>query len=93
MSWSVNFIGTPEKISEALDKESQRLSEQNPDSKAEFDEVLPHMKALVGYNTGLYGPIQLTANGHTYPISTPEGLKRNATFNIELKPCPYKVLS
>jgi hypothetical protein len=44
MSWSVGFIGKPEKIAEALNAEANKLSGQ---SKKEFERALPHMTALV----------------------------------------------
>ena len=61
MSWSVNFLGTPNKVSEALTAQSEKLSGQ---SKQEFDDALPHMKALIESNVGDNKYVKLVANGH-----------------------------
>lgn len=64
MSWSVIIIGTPEKISTALDEHSTKCEGQ---SKVEFDDALPHMKALVNQNFGSDNPVvKIIANGHGY---------------------------
>jgi hypothetical protein len=65
MSWSVNFIGTPEKIASALQKQSESLSGQ---SKEEFDEVLPHMVGLVkqNYNKTSEPVLKISASGHRF---------------------------
>ena len=47
MSWSVSYLGTPSKIVEALQAESERVSGQ---SKMEFDSALPHLIGLVKDN-------------------------------------------
>lgn len=60
MSYSVSFIGKPSKISEALSNYSEKLSGQ---SKQEYDEALPHLKALVESNVG-DKVVQINANGH-----------------------------
>ena len=63
MSWSVNYIGSPENVSAALDKHSSEITGQ---SKAEYDAALPHIKALVEQNTNANHPIaiKVDANGH-----------------------------
>lgn len=65
MSWSVNYIGKPEKIAEALEQQSEKLTGQ---SKTEFDAALPHLCALVKQNFNKAGDyiVQLDANGHGY---------------------------
>lgn len=66
MSWSVSFIGTPEKIVEALEKYGAGLDGQ---SKKEFDEALPCMIGLVKLNFNAAYPqlaIAIIANGHSY---------------------------
>ena len=65
MSWSVSFIGTPEKVIEALEKESTRLTDQ---SKKEFDFALPHLIGLIAlnYGPGYFNAVKLEANGHGY---------------------------
>lgn len=47
MSWSINFIGSPENIIRALKEKSEQLSGL---SKEEYDAALPHMEALVNQN-------------------------------------------
>lgn len=63
MSWSVTFIGNPQKIVQALKDNSEKLSGV---SKDEFDAALPHLIGLVeqNYNTYQEPVIHLTANGH-----------------------------
>ena len=63
MSWSVNFIGSPENVSKALDANSANLTGQ---SKVEYDAALPHIKALVEQNVNNNYPIciKVDANGH-----------------------------
>lgn len=65
MSWSVNLIGTPTKITAALKKQSETLTGQ---SKEEFDAALPHMLGLLAQNyAGTYEPaMRITASGHGY---------------------------
>lgn len=65
MSWSIGFIGSPEKISEALKAHSEKLTGK---SKEEYDDALPHIEALVSQNRNKNYPIvlQLTASGHGY---------------------------
>ncbi len=47
MSWSINLMGKPEDVARALQAQSETLSGQ---SKAEFDDALPHLMALVRQN-------------------------------------------
>ncbi|MHB8362723.1 MAG: hypothetical protein ACYDBX_03835 [Patescibacteria group bacterium] len=47
MSWSIGFIGKPENIHAAIERESEKLSGQ---SKIEFDDAAPHLIALVEQN-------------------------------------------
>jgi hypothetical protein len=63
MSWNIAYIGTPEKITEALDKNSENLTGQ---SKEEYDRALPHLKVLVNENYNATGaPImKVEASGH-----------------------------
>jgi hypothetical protein len=61
MSWSVQFIGKPEKVVEALNAESEKLNGQ---SKVEYDSALPHLVALVNENFGTGYPVKLAASGH-----------------------------
>jgi len=63
MTWSFRGIGKPENIIRAaLEAHSETLT---GDSKAEFDEVKPHLLALVGMNQGnAYLPLIVVASGH-----------------------------
>lgn len=65
MSWSISVIGTPENVCKALDEESGKLTGQ---SKVEFDDALPHLKAIVAQNFAsapyVCPLIDLEASGH-----------------------------
>ena len=78
MSWSVNFIGKPGKVIEALQKQSDNLSGE---SKAEYDSALPHLVGLVAENFGNDYAIKIAAAGHGY---TGEKSQRQLTASIEL---------
>jgi hypothetical protein len=78
MSWSIGFIGKPEKVIEALDAQSAKFNDQ---SKVEYDEALPHLKALVAQNYGHMYPVKITAAGHG---TSGENGNRQLTASIEL---------
>ena len=78
MSWSVQFIGKPEKVSEALQAQSEKMSGE---SKVEYDSALPHLVALVNENFGYDYPVKLLASGHG---QTGEKPNRQLTASIEL---------
>lgn len=59
MSWSVNFIGSPENVAKALES----FNAGGDQSQVEYDAAKPHLIALVKNNF-------VTAN-HTYPQSAP----------------------
>jgi len=64
MSWSFSAIGTPEKIVEALETESGRLTGE---SKVEFDAAKPHLAALLRENRSEGATpvvLNLSASGH-----------------------------
>ncbi len=62
MSWSVTFFGKPEKVAEALEAYSEKLSDY---SKEEYDKALPHMVALVKQNFGQEQQlIKFSGSGH-----------------------------
>lgn len=66
MSWNVTFIGNPERIINALDKESEKLNDQ---SKEEFDAAKPHLIWLLSrnFNKGegsLEPTLMLSASGY-----------------------------
>lgn len=78
MSWSVRFIGTPEKVVEALDKFGDTLSGQ---SKEEFDEAKPALVTLVNGNVGPM--VDLNASGHA---SFAAGKKVSGNTSVVLSP-------
>jgi hypothetical protein len=65
MSWSASFIGNPEKVVEALNKQSEGLT---GNSKTEFDAALPNLIGLINQNFHSnpdYKPVlKIEANGH-----------------------------
>lgn len=65
MSWSAHFMGTPDKIVEALTKQSQNLTSN---SKIEFDAALPHMIGLIQQNKGKDKPplLEFSGNGSAW---------------------------
>lgn len=83
MSWSIFFIGTPEKVVEALEKESEKMSGY---SKIEYDDALPNLIGLVKQNFDKdathKGLIKLNANGHGYNNGT-EDINRVCNVSIE----------
>lgn len=80
MSWSVSFIGTPDKIVVALENQSGKLSDQ---SKVEYDSVLPHLIGIVRENFGDDSAVlHLNANGHGY---AEKGEQKNRNLTVELK--------
>ena len=60
MSWSLNFVGVPAAIYNALDDYSDSLTGL---SKVEFDEVKQSLQHLVDQNLG-HQILQLAASGH-----------------------------
>ena len=63
MSWVINIIGTAEEVVAALDKHSLNISGQ---SKIEYDDALPSLKALVLQNFGFNRIIEISAGGSGY---------------------------
>jgi hypothetical protein len=64
MSWSVSYIGTAQKIIDALNDQSEKL--QGP-SKEEFDSALPHLRGLLAENYAPNAPLlKLDASGSGY---------------------------
>jgi hypothetical protein len=61
MSWNIELIGKPDKINERLQRYSESLRDQ---SKAEFDEAMPHLQALISQAVGENLLIKLKASGH-----------------------------
>lgn len=83
MSWSVSYLGKAEKIVEALQKQSETLSDY---SKEEYDAALPHMVALVSRNFNKnnsdYPLIRFSASGHGSKVNGEE-VESNLQMNIE----------
>jgi len=65
MSWSINLIGKPDNLVEALEKKSVEL---NGKSKEEFDEVLPSLIKIIklNYNSAGTSALRVVASGHAY---------------------------
>ena len=64
MSWSIAFIGKPDKVVEALEAQSAKFDGQ---SKVEYDSVLPHLTGIMKENFGTDNAIlKVTASGHGY---------------------------
>lgn len=81
MSWSLVWVGTPEKIVAALEKESDRLTGT---SKDEFDKVKPGLVTLVqsNYDKTVTPALKLSANGHAY---IENGEPKYSTCNVVLE--------
>lgn len=61
MSWSIQVIGTPEKVAQALDEHTGKLTGQ---SLMEFSEAKPHLQALIRQNVGPEMLVEVAASGH-----------------------------
>jgi hypothetical protein len=86
MSWSITFIGKPDSIAEALQKNSDSLNGQ---SKLEFDSALPHLTALVKENFGPSVPlIKISASGHG---TATDGVQTQRHLSVSIEPI-YGVL-
>ena len=84
MSWSINYIGHPDSIVDAIEKESDRLEGQ---SKVEFDAVKNMLACLVRQNFSNTGPIpilHLNAHGHAY--TNHEGVPAYGNCTVNLQP-------
>jgi hypothetical protein len=81
MSWSVQFIGKPEKVIEALQKQSETMSGE---SKAEYDSALPHLIGIVKENIGYDWPVKIVASGHGQSVTGDGKVYRQLTASIEL---------
>lgn len=80
MSWSVYFMGTPTKVAAALTAQSETMNGQ---SKAEYDDALPHLVALVQQNFGNDGEIvKIAANGRGLSTNG-EQTQRHCSVTIE----------
>jgi hypothetical protein len=82
MSWSLTLIGAAPKVVEALKKKSETMTD--PNSKKEFDAVLPGMIAALEQNfeQNYEVVVKLTANGHG---SFVDGEQKSGTFQMNLE--------
>lgn len=80
MSWGIQLIGKPDKINERLQKYSESLRDQ---SKAEFDEAMPHLQALISQMVGENLLVKLSASGHA---SFSGGEKTYAQVSVAIDP-------
>ena len=81
MSWSISFIGTPEKVANALQEQSEKLSGQ---SKVEYDSALPSLVGLVKENFGNQNQLlKVNASGHG-TATNGEQTNRQCTASIEV---------
>ena len=78
MSWTAQYVGKPEKVVEALEAQSAKMSGE---SKVEFDDALPHLIGLVKENFGFGYLVKLVASGHG---QTGEKPTRQLTVSLEL---------
>jgi hypothetical protein len=82
MSWSISFIGTPEKIITALQEYSARLG--GGQSKVEYDSVLPHLIGLVKDNFSPTTPlVRISASGYGTATTDGRQIERQCTVNLE----------
>lgn len=82
MSWSFSAIGTPQKIIDAIQEESNRLTDQ---SKVEFDDAMPHLKGLVAENFSNAPAsvlLNIFANGSGSPANGQQ-IQRSCCVKIE----------
>ena len=85
MSWSVQLIGRPPAVAQALQEHNATLNGQ---SKAEFDDALPHLLGLVEQNFATedssYIPpvIQLEGSGSGV---TKDGVQEYRTLIVTVK--------
>jgi hypothetical protein len=77
MSWSVTASGNVKEVVEALEEQSNILSDQ---SKEEYDSALPHLIALVKENVG--GLVNINAYGHGSKKDDGTYYDKSCTVNI-----------
>lgn len=83
MSWSISFMGKPEKVAEALEQHSAKL---DGNSKLEYDSVLPHLVGIVKQNYGDNMPaIRIEANGHGF-VANDEQKQSQMQVKLEMLP-------
>lgn len=81
MSWSISFIGRPEKVVEALEGYVAKTGISGP-SKEEYEKALPLMVGIVQQNFGNEGElVQVSASGSgTYVGGEP----KNSRCNVKI---------
>lgn len=80
MSWSVSFIGKPDKVATKLE---EQVDIYQGDSKKEYEEALPFLKGLLALNTGHPDEVmQVTAAGHAYIV---DGKKVNSRCTVKIE--------
>lgn len=81
MSWSIQFIGTPEKVIEALGNHEKNMGEGA--SKEEFKAALPHITGILKLNFNNGNPVvRLTAHGSA-TTSGGEVVSSSCIVNLE----------
>jgi hypothetical protein len=86
MSWSIALIGKPENVVAALEEASKKMDEGQ--SKAEFDDALPHLVGIVKQNFAKEGStytgktVKLEASGSGYSKDD-EQIERSLKVSIE----------
>jgi hypothetical protein len=78
MSWSISFIGKPEKVVEALEAHSDKLTDY---SKVEYDKILPSLVNVVQQNFGFDYLVKLEASGHGH---IENGVPKNSQCKVHL---------
>jgi hypothetical protein len=95
MSWSIQFVGAPDKVVAALEAQSEKFNGQ---SKVEYDDAKPHLIALVQQNfvaegeDGFLAPlVRLQANGSGSALAQkldqkfdpPKQIQRSMSVHLE----------
>lgn len=82
MSWSISFIGRPEKVVEALEGYVAKTGISGP-SKEEYEKALPLMVGIVNQNFGNEGElVQVSASGSgTYSGGEPQNSRCNVKID------------
>jgi len=94
MSWTIGFIGTPDKVVGAMETETQKYSGL---SKEEYEQALPHLVALVKQNFNKEGGdykqpiIKINASGSGYTVNGRR--KQEATAKARAYMCHGNLLS
>lgn len=78
MSWSVQFIGKPENVADAL--KAQKMSD--PQSNLEYESALPHLVGIVEENFGNENFVKIIASGHGYSVN---GEQKNRSLTVTLE--------